>query len=567
MSLRRVPRPQWPLLAALLLGVIAIAVLSFILASALDSSDSSDSDQRYVEAIVGSPARVNPLFAPLNDTDRDLAALVFSGLTRLGPQGEILPDLAQSWEISEDGLTYTFKLRRDVRWDDGVAFTAEDAVFTYELLADPDLPSDPTLGQLWREVSCSAPDEFTLLCRLPEPFAPFLAHTAIGLLPKHVLGGTTGATIADSPFNQRPVGTGPFRLAQLDQTKAILRANPNYYGEPPVLEGIEPTSGGESPALDEVELRFYPDPSTAAAALSRGEVHGLLLGPGASQEDFDLLTSTPGLRAYTANRSAYTVLFLNNSQPPFDDGALRQAVALSINVDDIISKLLGGRAVRADSPMVPGTWAYNPELEPQPRDLKKAGDLLDEAGWKTTDSDVRQKEGMELSISLMTDRDPLRIALAQEIADQLAEVGIQVTVAPQDSGDLVQEFLVPHQYQAAIFGWDPGPDPDPYPAWHSSQVEPPDAGNIAAYQNEDVDRVIEEARQTTDRDKRRTLYCTFQQKFQKDVPSVLLYYPVFTYFVAQQIQNIELGTLFQPSSRFANVTQWTAGESKELLAD
>lgn len=552
MSRRRVARPQWPLLAALFLGVIAIAVLSFVLVRPFDPSDGDHGDERYVEAIVGSPARVNPLFAPLNDTDRDLAALVFSGLTRLSGEGEVLPDLAKGWKISEDGRTYTFELRRDVSWHTGVAFTAEDAVFTYDLLADPDLPSDPNLGQLWRQVSCTAPDDYTVQCELPEPFAPFLSHTTIGLLPKHILEGATGATIADSPFNQAPVGTGPFRLAQLDQSKAILRADPTYYGE--------------APGLDEIELRFYPDSSTAAAALSQDEVQGLLLGPDANQEDFDLLTSAPGLRAYTANRARLQILFLNNSQPPFDDKALRQAVALTINVDDIIGKLLGGRAVRADSPLVPGTWAYNPELEPRPRDPDKARSLLNEAGWRTADSGVRQKEGEELRISLMTDQDRLRGALAQEIANQLAEVGIQVTVAAQGS-DLLRDFLAPRQYQAAIFGWDPVPDPDPYPVWHSSQVEPPEDGNIAAYQSEDADRVIEEARQTTDLDKRQALYYTFQQKFQEDVPSVLLYYPVFTYFVAEEIQNVELGTLFQPSSRFANVTQWTVGESDQLLGD
>ena len=297
MSHRRIPRPQWPLLAALFLGVIAIAVLWLILGNPLDSSDGNKSQQRYVEAIVGSPARVNPLFAPLNDTDRDLAALVFSGLTRLGPDGQVLPDLAESWKISEDGLTYIFRLRRDVDWHTGAAFTAEDAVFTYELLADPQLPSDPTLGQFWRQVSCEAGDEFTLLCELPAPFAaPFLAHTTIGLLPKHAFAGITAATIADSPLNQAPVGTGPFRLVQMDQEKAVLRANATYYGE--------------RPAIDEIEFRFFPDPSTAAAALSRGDVQGLLLGPEASQEDFDLLTSTPGLRAYTANRSRLQVPFL-----------------------------------------------------------------------------------------------------------------------------------------------------------------------------------------------------------------------------------------------------------------
>ncbi len=552
MSHRRVPRPQWPLLGALFAGVIAIAILWFTPVNPLDSSPGEQGETRYVEAIIGEPRLVNPLFAPLNEVDADLTSLVFSGLTRLGPDGQVFPDLAESWEISEDGLFYTFKLRRDVTWHTGAAFTAEDAVFTYELLADPELGSDPRLGELWRQVSCSAGDEFTLLCELSEPFAPFLSFASIGLLPKHILEGNTGATIGDSRFNQEAaVGTGPFRLAELDQTKAILRADPTYYGQRPLI--------------DEIEMRFYPNPSTAAAALARSEVQGLLLGPSASQEDFGLLTSTEGLRAHTANANQYTVLFLNNSQPPFSDKALREAVSLSLNVDDIISELLGGRAVGADSPMVPGTWAYNPELEPVPHDQQRARELLDEAGWKMTDDGVRQKEGTELRISLMTDQDPLRIAIAERIAEQLAEVGIQITVAPQ--ADLVREFLVPHQYQAAIFGWHPGADPDPYPAWHSSQVEAPDDRNIAGYQNPDTDRLMEEARRTTDLDKRQARYYAFQQKFLEDVPSVLLYYPVFTYFVAEEIENLELGTLFEPSSRFANASQWTVGETAPLLSD
>ncbi len=552
MSHRRVPRPQWPLLGALFAGVIAIAILWFTPVNPLDSSPGEQGETRYVEAVVGEPRLVNPLFAPLNEVDADLTSLVFSGLTRLGPDGQVFPDLAESWEISEDGLFYTFKLRRDVTWHTGAAFTAEDAVFTYELLADPELGSDPRLGENWRQFSCSAGDEFTLLCELSEPFAPFLSFASIGLLPKHILEGNTGATIGDSRFNQEAaVGTGPFRLAELDQTKAILRADPTYYGQRPLI--------------DEIEMRFYPNPSTAAAALARSEVQGLLLGPSASQEDFGLLTSTEGLRAHTANANQYTVLFLNNSQPPFSDKALREAVSLSLNVDDIISELLGGRAVRADSPMVPGTWAYNPELEPVPHDQERARELLDEAGWKMTDDGVRQREGTELRVSLMTDQDPLRIAIAERIAEQLAEVGIQITVAPQ--ADLVREFLVPHQYQAAIFGWHPGADPDPYPAWHSSQVEAPDDRNIAGYQNPDTDRLMEEARRTTDLDKRQARYYAFQQKFLEDVPSVLLYYPVFTYFVAEEIENLELGTLFEPSSRFANASQWTVGETAPLLSD
>lgn len=540
---------QWPLLLVLTAGTIILAAAWFTLAGPLDDGGEEE-PSRYVEAIVGSPARINPLFAPLNDPDRDLASLIFSGLTRLGPTGEILPDLAQSWEVSEDGLTYTFHLRPDVLWHTGSPFTAADVLFTFDLLAEPDLAADPTLSDLWRQVSCQSLDDLTVQCQLPSPYAPFLSFTTIGILPKHVLEGTDPSQLSDSPFNQAPVGTGPYRLAQIDQTRAILVANDNYYlGRP---------------RIDEIEFRFYPDYSTAAAALSRGEVQGLLLGPAASQSDFDLLTSTSGLRAYTTNPTAYTVLYLNNERPPFDDKLVRRAVAYAVDIDAIIGNLLEGRAVRAISPIVPGTWAANPDLEPYPYDPGEARRLLAEAGWEEGENGLRIKDGTELRVTLMTDEDPLRGALADEIARQLEDVGFQVAVVRQGASQLVQDFLLPRQYQAAIFGWDPGPDPDPYPAWHSSQVA--DQGrNIAAYISDEADRVLEEARKTTDLDKRQALYFTFQQIFYEDVPSLLLYYPLYTYFVSEQVEGIQLGTLFNSGSRFANVHQWTLRDSGKLL--
>src|SRR3990172_7567273 len=172
MSHRRVPRPQWPLLVALFLGVIAITALWFILANPLDSSPDKDSDQRYVEAVVGWAAGVNPLFAPLNDTDADLASLVFSGLTRLGVDGEVLPDLAESWDISPSRRSVTFTLRPGIVWHTGSPLTAADVVFTYNLLGDPKLQGDPDQAPLWRQVNCTDPDELTVICDLPAPFAP-----------------------------------------------------------------------------------------------------------------------------------------------------------------------------------------------------------------------------------------------------------------------------------------------------------------------------------------------------------------------------------------------------------
>jgi len=539
----------WPLLAVLFIGVVGVAIAWAAVAGPLNPSEDGRSF-RYVEAIIGAPSRINPLYAHLNDTDRDIASLVFSGLTRLGSDGEVLPDLAQSWEISDDNRAVTFHLRQDVFWHTGIAFTSADVLFTYGLLADPLLGGDPDQAPLWRQLTCNAPDNMTVTCQLPEPFAPFLAYATTGILPKHVLEGTSAKALAESTFNQKPVGTGPYRVVSIDQEQAILKAEPRYHlGAPPI---------------NEIQLRFYPDSSSAAVAVVRGEAQGILLGSGTSEDDFDAVSAINGFRAISGNRSAYTMLYLNNEAPPFNDKRVRQAVLAAVDTDAIIGDLLGGRAVRASSPIPPGTWAFNPELEPVSRDQGEARRLLEEAEWTLPENgDVRTRNGVELRITLMTDKDELRGALAETISEHLANIGIAAVVVREEPSTLVRNFLIPREYQAAIYGLDPGPDPDPYPAWHSSQAT--DSGrNLAAYVSEDADAMMEEARRTKDLGERQRLYYSFQQLFRDDVPSVVLYYPVNTYFVSEQVGGIQLGTLFNGASRFRNVQGWSIKEIADI---
>jgi peptide/nickel transport system substrate-binding protein len=539
----------WPLLAVLAVGIIAVGAAWFAFSGSL-AHDDQPTPHRYVEAVVGAPFRINPLFAHLNDADRDLTSLVFSGLTRLGPDGSVLPDLAETWETSEDGRIITFHLRDDVVWHDDAPFTAADVVFTYSLLADPALEADPDQAPLWRKVSCSAQDDFTVTCQLPEPFAPYPAYATTGILPRHRLEGADARSIATSAFNTQPVGTGPYRLAQLDQARAVLRANEDYHLG--------------APRLAEIELAFFPDVSAAAASVAHGDAQGVLLDSTASSDDLEAVSSIDGLKPYDANRTAYTVLYLNNAQPPLDDLRVRRAIAETVDVEAIIDSLLGGRAIKADSPIVTGTWAHNSELKQYPRDTGDARDLLEEAGWTLApNSEVRTRSGVELRLTLLTDRDPLRALVSQALATQLADVGISVTLASEESTDLIRNFLIPRQYQAALFGWDPGPDPDPYPAWHSSQAS--DSGrNLAAYVNAKADKLLEDARRTRNTEERQRLYYSFQDIFHDDVPSLLLYHPVYTYFVSEEIREIELGILFTSSSRFSNVHEWVFEESSDI---
>jgi peptide/nickel transport system substrate-binding protein len=542
-------RAGWPLLAALAVGIVAVAAAWFAFSGSLGGEDEPQS-YRYSEAVIGAPSRVNPLFAHLNDADRDLVSLVFSGLTRLGPDGTVLPDLAETWEVSADGRTVTFHLRSGVVWHDGTTFTAADVLFTYALLADPRLAGDPGQEPLWRRLACQAPDDLTVSCLLPEPFAPFPSYARMGILPKHLLDGTDGTAISTDPLNTAPIGTGPYRLLTLDATKALLRANDRYHLG--------------TPKLAEIELAFFPDVATAAAAVANKQAHGVMLNATASSDDYDLVSSIDGLTMHEANQTAYTVLYLNTGEAPLNDSAVRLAIAETVDVNRIIDSFADGRALRAGSPIVAGTWAHNPDAQNYKRDPGGARDRLDEAGWTLPeDASVRSRNGIELRLTLITDQDPVRGVIAESIVDELGQIGISVTLAREESTDLIGNFLIPRHYQAALFGWDPGADPDPYPAWHSSQVS--DSGrNLAGYANQEADKLLEDARRSRDLDERQRLYFAFQDIFHRDVPSVLLYHPVSTYFVTNQIQGLELGVLFTRSSRFRNVHEWEFEESPAI---
>jgi len=533
-------RSRWPLLAGLVLAIAALSALWHAIREEPGPQVPAHGG-RYLEAVVGSPLRVNPLYTAFNDVDKDLAALVFSGLTRLGPDGTVLPDLAESWEVSPDARIYTFHLRRGVIWHDGTAFTADDVIFTWSALSDPDFKGEPSLGQFWQQVECAKKDDFTVVCELPQPFSPFLANTTIGILPRHRLEGLSAEGLFIAPFNEQPIGTGPFILRALDSQRALLESNPSYHwGEP---------------AIAEMDIRFFSDYPSAASALRDGQVQGLFLGPEVSPDILEQLAQDKDLQHLASRRNSYTLLYLNTRMPPLDDRSVRQALLYALDREAIITDRLNGRAQLADSPIVPGTWAHSDDVRSYGHDPQRALLLLEQGGWQINSRGVLEKEGEELRLALLTDNDPERVAIGQQMAQQLRAIGVDASLQSPTSSEVVRDSLLHRRYQAVIHGWDPGYDPDPYPAWHSSQAQ--ERGlNLADYSNEYVDRVLSQARQTNDLEQRKALYREFQQIFAEEVPSILLFYPVYNYFVDKEVKGISLGVLFEPASRFANVHQW-----------
>jgi len=540
---------RWQAIIALLAVALILTLTGY---AALQGTTVSVQDygSEYVEGVAGYPRHVNPLLSAYNDVDRDLVALVFDGLTQADENGHILPHLAETWEVSADNLSYTFHLRHDVFWHDGAPFTADDVLFTLELLRSPDFEGQSQLSNLWRTVKVERNDTYTIQFTLSEPFSPFLHYTTIGLLPAHVLQGTPAEDLSTHAFNLQPVGTGPFQVQEITAHHAALMANPRYFRGRPYLERLE--------------LRFFADDASVVAAYRRGEVHGITRVPVNALSE---ILQRQDVQVYSAPLASYGLVFLNLQRPIFQQREVRQALLYALDRHKIIDLIFDSQAVLANSFVPSFSWAYESRIS-LPYDTDLAMQLLEQAGWNDEDGDgVREKGGVPLQFALLTNDDTARVQVINELTRQWAEVGIRAI--PQTAGvsGIVRDFLVPNNYDALFYDWQELPtDPDPYPLWHSTQVQ--GAGqNYTGYQREDVDLLLEEARRTTDPDGRAQLYRQLQSILAEDVPVLPIYHPVYSYAVDRRVKDVQIAPLWQPSDRFRTVAQWYIASRRVLASE
>jgi peptide/nickel transport system substrate-binding protein len=494
----------------------------------------------YREGIAGTPQFINPLLAEYNQVDQDIAALIFNGLTRADGRDKLEPDLAQSWTFSEDGLAYVFNLRRDIRWQDGHPFTADDVLFTIGLMQDPDFPGVPSLGQLWRTVIAEKLDDYSVRFRLSEPFPAFADFTTIGILPEHILKDIPARDLLNHPFNLEPIGTGPFVLDEINTEFARLSVNPFY--------------AGTKPRLAHLELRFYPSYQETIVAFQNGEVQGISnIPPQAIPE----VQTIEGLNLYTARMSGYDIIYLNLQAPervPFlQEVEVRQALDMALDQQTIIDQVLHGQGLVATGPIRPWSWAYNPQQPIIEFDPDQARALLDEAGWVDSDGDgIRAKDGQALAFELLSSDDPDRVSVAEVVSQQWQQVGVSATVEVVGAG--LGERLAQRDFDAALAEVLLTGDPDPYPLWHFSQIE--GGQNYAGWNHDEASMLLEEGRAITNQGRRSDFYYEFQQIFAEEVPSIILFYPVYTYGVSQDVFDVQLAPMTNPSDRFRTLPNW-----------
>lgn len=508
----------------------------------------------YREALIGMVGRLNPLLDSNNQVDRDINRLLFRGLIKFGSRGIPQPDLAESWAVSADATLYTFTLQSDATWHDGEPVISDDVIYTYSKFQESGYPGPSDLHNIWKEINFVRLDDRTVQFQLPEPFAPFLDFVSVGLLPDHLLRGVAAEDLIDHPFNIQPVGTGPYKFDRYLQDDGEISGVR--------LIAFDEFFGGR-PFLDEIEFLFYPDEEGALQAYLSDEVMGIgQVGAGLLERILD----APTLNLHSSSLPAINMVFLNhkNAAKPFlGEKTLRQALLLATNRQWIIDDVLDGQAIITPSPILQGTWAYLDSLRAHGFNSSQAEELLEELGWevpsgaiKGAPEYVRTNEEVSLSIDLVHAIDPTQTAVAEAIQESWNLIGIQTNLIPADGSTMLEEYLEPRTFEAVLININLGryPDPDPYPFWHDSQVE---AGqNYSGFSDRNIGIWLEKARTTPDLFLRADLYKNFQFRFKDQVPALLLFSPVYSYAIDSQVHGVRIGTIHDPSDRFANVREW-----------
>ncbi len=510
----------------------------------------------YTEALVGSIMRINPLLSYSNPPDRDLNRLIFSGILRFDGNGAPQPDLAETWGVSQDGTLYNITLKEKAVWHDGQPLTADDVIFTVDLLRKGSDIVPVDVQDFWKEVEVVRLDDRVLQFRLPEAFAPFPDYLTFSVLPRHLLDGKSLEEMIDLPFNLQPVGSGPFRfdrmIAEDGHLSGIaLAAFDDYYGQ--------------RPYIDEMVFRFYPDAPSALEAYQNGEVQGI---GSVTPDILSQVLAEPELSIFTARQPQLSMVLFNlkSQDAPFlQDVNVRRALLQGLNRQKIVDTLLQGQAVVADGPILPDTWAYYNNLKRVEFDPDSARGLLKEAGYiLASEGDVvRKKEDVALRFSLLYPDDEQHQVIAEAVQSYWTALGAEVALEPTPYEVLLKDRLEQRDYQAALVDLDlsRSPDPDPYPFWDQAQA----AGgqNYTQWDNRVASEYLESARVSVNILERAKYYRNFQIIFSQEMPALPMFYPVYTYAVDQGIQGVRVGPMFTPSDRFANVTEWYLSGQKE----
>jgi len=562
----------------------------------------------FIEGVIGQPRFINPVYAN-SDVDRDLVQLIFSGLMKYDENLNIVPDLAEGYEIEQEGRVYKFYLKENLLWQDKTPLTSDDIVFTIRTIQNPDFKSP--LQANWVGIEVEKINELEIKFTLKKPYGAFIENCILGILPKHIWQKVSSENFAFESFNLEPIGSGPYKLKKIKQNGSnqikylILIQNPLYHAK--------------KPYISKIEFLFFTNEEELIKAAQKGKIKGLSLTSstdiGKSWQNYSLL-----LPRY------FAVFFNQENSNVLAEKEVRLALNYGTNKKEISQKIV-------DSPILPGIYGLEPSLQYE-FDIEKAKSILEEAGFKDRDGNgFREKiitkepafkfktylakgskgkevtelqkclegevtgyfgpqteqlviefqkkyigettgtlgpktraklneicfeepeEVLSLKFSLVTVDQAQMVENAELLKEQWRVLGVEVEIETYSLFQLEQDFIKPRNYESLLFGEVLGAIPDPFPFWHSSQKKDPGL-NLALYENSEADKLLEENRKTSDPEIRAEKLQDFQDILIQDVPGIFLYSPDYIYLVSKEIKGIEIKKITDPSRRFIGIENW-----------
>jgi len=500
----------------------------------------------YTEGIVGKPTYINPLLARANEVDGIISSLVFSSLMKYDENSKLVNDLAESYEISDDKRSYTFKIRSDFKWHDEEPLTAGDVFFTVQLIQDSKFKS--TLRGEWQDITVELVDENTIRFNLDKPYSPFLNKLTFGVLPQHIFKDITPENFLINEFNLKPVGSGPFEFSNFKKDKQDniisyqLLAN-DEYPNPPYLERIN--------------FSFYGSEDELVEAYNKKEINGFGLFSYDKISQFELDEDTE-IKALKSPR--YFGIFFNQTKSvPLAEKKVRQALSFAIDRNAIVERVFYNQAAESlSSPILPDFGEIKPSEETEKYEYNpdRAQELLKEDGWEKQDDGSWKKDEATLEISLISTQWPALIRTSELIKEQWEAIGVRVNVSNLEISNIQQNFIKPREYQALLFGQEYfGNDPDPYHFWHSSEKNDP-GNNIAVFGTDKLDELLGEVRDNFNQSERETKYHEIEKILADEVPAHFLYSVNYVYIINKKIKGFENRSIVNPIFKFGDILDW-----------
>lgn len=510
--------------------------------------DGAKSGGVYVEGVIGNISTLNPLLAA-SEPEQAVSRLLFSSLYNYDVTGALHTDLAESMTVKDDKV-YTIKLRNAV-WHDGKKLTAEDVVYTINLIKNPQVRSPLRVN--WLDISARAIDDSTVEFMLPAVYAGFSHALTFPVIPKHILQSVSPSSMREADFSSNPVGSGPFAVKRVQTSEStsstdVVRMEPNtkYYGAVSTLSRLE--------------LRAYGNESLLVKAVNSGEVSA---ASGLSLSAADNIKSKQySTKHWLLNKGVY--LLMNNRSQTLQDARVRQALRYATDTSSIRATV-GDNVARLDTPILQSQIAQKLPAAPD-YSLDKAKTLLKEAGWTYNQGQWKGKDGRPLAVAVTTSsgRDEYK-KIVDALKQQWSKLGVDVQLREIDTSStttsFVQSVLQPRDYDALLYELELGADPDVFAYWHSSQASA-SGYNFANYSNRTVDNDLVGGRSRTNSALRAAKYIQFVNQWLNDAPAIGLYQSVGSYVLNNGASIAEpRGSLNTMNDRYADVTTWSTGRA------